>query len=50
MDIVNEVLQKSEEEQKKYKPVKVDKHLELEFDLGTLLAIDENELNVNKLK
>lgn len=50
MDIVNEVLEKSAEEEKKYKPTKVNKHLELEYDLGTLLAIDENELNNDKLK
>lgn len=50
MDIVNEVLAKSEEEAKKYKPTHVHKHLELYYDLGTLLAIDENELDLKKLK
>lgn len=50
MDIVNEVLEKSEEELKKYKSTKVSKHLELDFDLGTLLALDENELDIVKLK
>ncbi|KAJ8915972.1 hypothetical protein NQ315_016649 [Exocentrus adspersus] len=45
MDVVNEVLEKSAKEAEKYKPITVDKHLDLEYDLGTLLAVDNNEFD-----
>lgn len=47
MDIVNEILSN---EAKNLKSTRVEKHLELQFDIGSLLAIDENELEVKKLK
>ncbi|XP_066248822.1 ribosome biogenesis regulatory protein homolog [Euwallacea similis] len=45
MDIVSEILQKSGHQAPKYKPITVEKHLDLEFDLGTLLAVDANDFN-----
>lgn len=50
MDIVNDALQKTARESEKYKPITVEKHLEVEFDVGTLLAIDKNELEPKELK
>lgn len=44
MDIVNKIL---DEEAKAKASTLVDKHLDLKFDLGTLLAIDENEIKFN---
>ncbi|KAK6643042.1 hypothetical protein RUM43_004545 [Polyplax serrata] len=49
MDVVNVVLEKSKK-LKELKSTTVEKHLELEYDLGNLLAFDENELNAAKLK
>ncbi|XP_069692293.1 ribosome biogenesis regulatory protein homolog [Periplaneta americana] len=50
MDIVSQVLEKAAKEAEKFKPINVEKHLELEYDLGTLLAIDTNDLDVQQLK
>ncbi|KAL1497691.1 hypothetical protein ABEB36_008609 [Hypothenemus hampei] len=47
MDVVNEILGNSSKESNKYKPVTVKKHLELEYDLGTLLAVDPNDFNID---
>lgn len=50
MDVVSEILQKSASEASKYKPITVEKHLELEYDLGSLLAYDNNDFNSNYLR
>lgn len=50
MDIVNEILEKEQKKAEKYKPITVEKHLELEFDVGTLLASDTNDLDISSLK
>lgn len=50
MDIVENVLQKSAKDAEKYKPITVEKHLELEYDLGNLLATDNNDLDQKELK
>ncbi|XP_050309946.1 ribosome biogenesis regulatory protein homolog [Anthonomus grandis grandis] len=50
MDVVNEILEKSAKEALKYKPITVEKHLELEYDLGTLLAVDMNDFDTTKLR
>ncbi|XP_030758609.1 ribosome biogenesis regulatory protein homolog [Sitophilus oryzae] len=50
MDVVSQILEKSAQEAEKYKPITVEKHLELEIDLGTLLAVDTNEFDTNLLK
>lgn len=50
MDIVSETLLKQQRENEKYKPISVEKHLEVEFDLGTLLATDKNELDLQSLR
>nr|CAD7397169.1 unnamed protein product [Timema poppensis] len=50
MDIVSKVLEKAEKDaEEKYKSIHVEKHLELEYDLGTLLAIDINDLDLKTL-
>lgn len=42
MDIVQEVLQKQKKELEKYKPITVEKHLEVNIDVGHLLVTDPN--------
>ncbi|KAJ0177033.1 hypothetical protein K1T71_007042 [Dendrolimus kikuchii] len=49
MDIVNEILEREQKKAEKYKPITVEKHLELEFDIGTLLACDTNDLDTKLL-
>lgn len=50
MDIVAGVLEKELQRQEKYKSINVEKHLNLEFDLGTLLATDPNDLDLKKIE
>ncbi|KAG6454743.1 hypothetical protein O3G_MSEX008847 [Manduca sexta] len=49
MEIVNEILDREQKKAEKYKPIIVDKHLEVEFDIGTLLAYDSNDLDTKLL-
>lgn len=49
MGIVDEILEKTAKDSEKNKSISVDKHLELEYDLGTLLAVDTNEFDLRKL-
>lgn len=44
MDIVKEVLEKQQRALEKYKPITVDKHLEVHLDVGSLLCTDPNDL------
>lgn len=50
MDIVNQILEREQKKAEKYKPITVEKHLELEFDVGTLLAFDSNDLDTKSLR
>lgn len=50
MDIVNEILEREQRKADKYKSINVEKHLELDIDLGTLLATDSNDLDNKLLK
>ncbi|PSN57155.1 Ribosome biogenesis regulatory protein [Blattella germanica] len=50
MDIVSQVLEKAAKAAENFKPIHVDKHLDLEYDIGTLLTIDSNDLNLKKLR
>lgn len=50
MDIVEDALSKVAEKSKSYKTTDVEKLVALDFDLGSLLAIDTNDLNVKKLR
>uniref|UniRef100_A0A1B0DDR1 Ribosome biogenesis regulatory protein n=1 Tax=Phlebotomus papatasi TaxID=29031 RepID=A0A1B0DDR1_PHLPP len=50
MDIVNEILEREQQEQAKYKPITVEKLLEVQNDLGLLLCTDVNDLEEEKLK
>lgn len=43
---VNEILKQSQEKIETFKPIHVEKNLELEFDLGNLLATDNNPINL----
>lgn len=45
MDVVAEILEKTSEKPTKYKTVSVEKHLEVDYDLGGLLVLDSNELD-----
>ncbi|KAF4520594.1 hypothetical protein B566_EDAN006005 [Ephemera danica] len=45
MDILDEVLEKEAKKNERYKTTDVEKNLELEIDLGNLLAIDTNDLD-----
>ncbi|XP_028172797.1 ribosome biogenesis regulatory protein homolog [Ostrinia furnacalis] len=49
MDIVNEILEREQKKAEKYKSITVEKHLELDFDVGTLLAFDSNDLDTKLL-
>ena len=49
--IVQNVLEKAnEEEAEKIKSIQVDKPIELEFDLGNILAYDTNDIDINQLR
>ncbi|CAK1546996.1 unnamed protein product [Leptosia nina] len=50
MDIVNDILEREQKKAEKYKPIVVEKHLELEFDVGTLLTSDTNDLDSKLIK
>lgn len=49
--IVQNVLARAEkEEAEKLKSIQVDKAVDLEYDLGNLLAYDFNDIDVNQLR
>ncbi|XP_067647895.1 ribosome biogenesis regulatory protein homolog [Eurosta solidaginis] len=50
MDIVKEVLEKQQRALDKYKPITVDKHLEVRLDIGSLLCTDPNDLEDLELR
>jgi regulator of ribosome biosynthesis len=51
MDIVTKVLEAAAaKEADQFKNINVEKHLELEYDVGTLLAVDTNDLDVKKIR
>lgn len=47
---MGEILQKTSQEAAKYKPITVEKHLDLEFDLGSLLAVDNNDFDTKSYR
>jgi len=50
MNIVTKVLEAAAAKQAdQFKSINVEKHLELEYDLGTLLAVDTNHLDIKKI-
>lgn len=48
--VQNVLLKAAEDEAEKLKSIQVDKVVELEYDLGNLLAYDINDLDVNQLR
>ncbi|XP_022114034.2 ribosome biogenesis regulatory protein homolog [Pieris rapae] len=50
MDLVNEILEREQQKADKYKPIAVEKHLDVEFDIGTLVAFDTNDLDSKLIK
>ncbi|XP_055608465.1 ribosome biogenesis regulatory protein homolog [Uranotaenia lowii] len=50
MDIVKEVLDKQRKDLEKYKPITVEKHLEVATDLGHLMVTDPNYFDDEKFK
>jgi regulator of ribosome biosynthesis len=50
MDIVTKVLEAATKQAEQFKSIHVEKHLELEYDLGTLLAIDSNDLDLKQMR
>jgi hypothetical protein len=51
VDIVTKVLEAAAAKQAdQIKSINVEKHLELDYDLGTLLAVDTNELHIKKIR
>ncbi|CAB3223751.1 unnamed protein product [Arctia plantaginis] len=50
MDIVNEILEREQKKAEKYKSITVDKHLEVDIDVGCLLASDTNDLDSKLLE
>ncbi|KAG5894125.1 hypothetical protein JTB14_004063 [Gonioctena quinquepunctata] len=49
MDVVKEILEKSALDAEKYKTITVQKHIDLEYDLGSLLASDSNDFDMKLL-
>jgi regulator of ribosome biosynthesis len=50
MDIVTKVLEEAAKQAQQFKSINVEKHLELEYDLGTLLAVDSNDLDLKQIR
>ncbi|XP_044760569.1 ribosome biogenesis regulatory protein homolog [Coccinella septempunctata] len=50
MVVLKEILKQSEQESLKYKSIDVQKHLEVQLDVGSLLAADPNVLDEQSLK
>lgn len=50
VDVVTDAFDIVAKEKAKYKPTTVDKLLDLDYDLGTLLAIDTNEIDTKVLR
>lgn len=50
MDIVSQVLETTAKQAELYKPITVKKHLDLEYDLGTMLATDTNDFDTELLR
>ncbi|CAH0564551.1 unnamed protein product [Brassicogethes aeneus] len=50
MDVVSKVLMNSALEAQNYKSITVNKHIDLEYDLGTLLAVDTNDFDEKLLR
>jgi regulator of ribosome biosynthesis len=50
MDIVTKVLEAATKQAQQFKSINVEKHLELEYDLGTLLAMDGNDLDLKEMR
>ncbi|XP_071443632.1 ribosome biogenesis regulatory protein homolog [Hetaerina americana] len=50
MDLVAKVLAKAAEDEKKFKPITVNKPLDLEYDIGNLITVDKNDLEEKELR
>jgi regulator of ribosome biosynthesis len=50
MDVVTKVLEEAAKQTEQFKSIHVEKHLELEYDLGTLLAVDTNDLDLKQIR
>lgn len=50
MVVLSEILEKSAREAEKFKSTEVKKHLDVEYDIGTLYAFDKNELDGRELR
>uniref|UniRef100_A0A1B6D477 Ribosome biogenesis regulatory protein n=1 Tax=Clastoptera arizonana TaxID=38151 RepID=A0A1B6D477_9HEMI len=50
MDVVSEAFLKAEKNREKFKPITVEKLIDLDYDLGTLLALDTNDLDTKQLR
>lgn len=50
MDVVAEILEKTSDKTAKHKDITVEKHLEVNCDVGGLLVFDSNELDKRLLR
>lgn len=50
MDVVSEILEKTSDKSIKYKAITVEKHLEVNCDVGGLLVLDTNDLDKQQLR
>lgn len=48
--IVSRVLETTAREAEKFKPIIPKKHLDLEYDLGTMLATDTNDFDMKLMR
>lgn len=49
MDVISEILEKTSDKSNKYKSITVEKHLEVNCDVGGLLVSDTNDLDKTSL-
>jgi hypothetical protein len=50
METVTKVLEEAAKQTQQFKTINVEKHFELEYDLGTLLAVDGNDLDIKQIR
>lgn len=49
MDVVADILEKTSGKSAKYKTIAVEKHLDVDYDVGGLLVFDPNEVDRSRL-
>lgn len=50
MDTFTTIIEKSSRKQESFKPITVEKPLDVEYDVGNLLVFDKNELDADRIR